>query len=60
MSVRRINIKEVRTRAAARGFLTVGAIARHIGCSRPAIYFAIERPKRYPRVFERLKEALGV
>ncbi len=46
-------------RAAARGFLTVQDLADHIGCARESIYFAVERPSRYPHVHKKLTEALA-
>ncbi len=37
---------------------TIADLARAIGCSRPAIYFAIERPSRYPHVYAKLLEVI--
>lgn len=50
--------RELRVRIAARGILTIGDLARQIGCSRPSIYFALERPERYPRVFEKILQVI--
>lgn len=55
----RINTKKFRLRIAARGFLTIKDFAKHIGCSRPAIYFALENPGRYGRVTLKIKKALN-
>jgi len=60
MADRKINTKALRRKAAAAGFVTLAELARHIGCSRPSIYFAIERPSRYPIVYRKLKEVLDV
>lgn len=43
---------------AARGILSFASLARHIQCSRPAIYFALERPSRYPRVHKAIMEVI--
>jgi len=55
---RKITLRELRMRAAAAGFLTMGSLAARIGCSRPSIYFALERPSRYPRVYQKILEVI--
>lgn len=50
----KINLKAVRRHCLERG-ITVKQLAGIIGCSREAIYFAIERPERYGRVYGALQ-----
>jgi len=52
----KINNKTLRMRAASRGILTIAELARRVPCSRVAIYLALERPARFPRVTKRIKE----
>lgn len=54
----KITMRQLRCRAAARGLLTVRELATHVGCSRPSIYFAIERPSRFPIVYGKLLEIM--
>lgn len=54
----RINAKKLRTAMAKNEIFTIADLARLIGCSRPAIYFAMERPSRYPRVYAKILEAI--
>lgn len=38
--------------------MTVTALAEEIGCARPVIYFALERPGRYSRVYKAIQRKL--
>jgi hypothetical protein len=38
--------------------ISIAGLARQIGCSRPVIYFALEKPHRYSTVTEKIEEAL--
>jgi hypothetical protein len=53
---RKVNNQEIRKRAAAVGIFSFAELARRIPCSRIAIYLAIERPSRFPRVVRRIEE----
>lgn len=55
---RKIAHRDLRMKLAARGILSFASLARHIQCSRPAIYFALERPSRYPRVHKAIMEVI--
>lgn len=59
MSLAKVNRKKVRVRAASKGITSLAELAREIGCSRPGLYFAIERPARYPNLHSRLVELIG-
>jgi hypothetical protein len=56
--IKKLTIREVRMRAARHGILSVSALAETIGCSRQAIYFALERPHRFSNVFAKLNEVI--
>ena len=47
---------DLRRRAASKGIFTLAELARRIPCSRMAVYFALEKPSRFPRVVRRIKE----
>jgi len=51
----KINIKMLREAAKKKGIRSISELARKARCSREAVYFAIERPSRYPRVFATLR-----
>lgn len=53
-SQQKINLKDLRARAAAKGIFTLSELARRAGCARPTVYFAVENPQRYSRVFKKL------
>jgi hypothetical protein len=38
--------------------ISIAGLARQIGCSRPAIYFALEKPDRYSNVAAAMEEIL--
>lgn len=59
MATRKINLKEVRRRAAASGIFSIAALSRKVPCRRETVYFAIENPARYPRAFRRILEVIG-
>ena len=59
MSANKSNLKELRQRAAAKGIFSIAELARRVGCSRPAIYFAVENPNRFPRVHQLIKQLIG-
>jgi hypothetical protein len=59
MNAAKINRNLVRGKAATKGIFSLAALARQVGCSRPAVYFAIEKPSRYPRVHRRIVELIG-
>lgn len=50
------NSEKLRMQAAARGILSISALAKLIPCSRTAVYLALERPSRFPRVARRIKQ----
>lgn len=56
MRDRKSNTAKLRMKAAARGILSIAELARLVPCSRPAIYFALEKPHRFSRVARRIKE----
>ena len=41
------------------GIFRIKDLAVHLGCSRPVIYFALERPSRYPVVHAKLEEIIN-
>lgn len=59
MSLDKINRNLLRQRAAAKGIFSIAELSRRVGCSRPAIYFAIEKPTRYPLVHSRIVKLIG-
>jgi hypothetical protein len=59
MRQKKINPKDLKIMAAQRGIVSLAALARRIGCSRPVIYFALENPKRYSRVYGRILEEVA-
>lgn len=56
----KVNKKNVRDAARVRGIWSMTELARRIPCSVPSLYFAIERPTRYGRVYRRIKELTGL
>jgi hypothetical protein len=56
MAAGRINPKNLRERCKAKN-LTVVALAKRIGKTRQAVYFAAENPRRFSRTY-RLMEAV--
>ena len=54
------DLVSLRTRAAAAGIFSIAELARQVPCARVSIYFAIERPSRFPKVTSRIKELLDV
>ena len=59
MSQDKVKRNLLRQRAAAVGIFSIAELARRVGCSREAIYFSIEKPKRFPRVTQRLNKLVG-
>lgn len=59
MSLDKINRNLLRQNAAAKGIFSIAELARRVGCSRQAIYFAIEKPSRYPQVHRRVVKLIG-
>lgn len=57
MSRQRINAKNLRARCRARK-LTVTDLARRIGKSRPAVYFAVENPSRFNPTYQLILQEL--
>lgn len=55
---KKINLKELKAGCERRGVKSIAALARQIGCSRPGIYFAIENPDRFSRLYEKILEAV--
>ena len=51
-------MRELRTRIAAKGILTLAELAELIGCSRTSIYLAVEQPTRYSNVHRKIQEAI--
>ena len=43
---------------AAKGILTLEELAEKIDCSRTSIYLAVERPSRYPNVFQKIQKVI--
>lgn len=58
MSPKKINAKNLRARCKARQ-LTVTALAKRIGKSRPAIYFAVENPSRFNPTYQLILQELS-
>jgi DNA-binding phage protein len=58
MSDVKSNRNHLRQRAAAVGIFTLSDLARKVGCSRTAMYLAVERPSRFPKVHSRLNKIL--
>jgi len=58
MAAERINAKNLKARCRARD-LTIVALARQIGRSRQAVYFAAENPSRYSRTYRLIQEVLS-
>jgi hypothetical protein len=52
----KINIKNLRRSLDEKGEGSISELARRFGCSRQAIYFAMEMPRRYPRIYKKLQE----
>lgn len=52
------NVKreQLRKKAARKGIFTLRELARRVPCSYVALYGAIERPTRFGRVTQRIKE----
>jgi hypothetical protein len=50
--------KLLRQRAAQAGIFSIAELARQVGCSREAIYFAVEKPSRFPRVHSRIDQII--
>lgn len=59
MKEKKLTMRALRMRMAAVGILTVQELADKIGCSRESIYFAIERPTRYSRVYSKIQEVIA-
>jgi hypothetical protein len=51
--------RKLRNALSKMGTPTITAFAAQIGCSRPAIYFALERPDRFPKVTQKILEVLN-
>ena len=58
-SMKKLTLRQLRQRTAAKGLLTIRELARRIGCSRNSIYLAMERPSRYPLVFQKILEVIA-
>jgi len=56
----KINKKSVKSACVKRGLGTITELAKQVPCSLTSIYFAMERPSRYPRVFARIRELTGL
>lgn len=54
----KINLKTLRKRCKAKGIPTITALAKEVNCARPVIYFALENPSRYSRVYREIMEVL--
>jgi hypothetical protein len=53
----KINLKMLRRAVRKKKSIgTITNLARMVPCSRPAVYFAIENPRRFPIVYRRLLE----
>lgn len=57
MAPAKINRKNLQRKCRNKG-LTVTALAQTIKRSRPAIYFALENPRRYSLTYNLIQEAL--
>jgi hypothetical protein len=58
MPTEKSNLKSFHIALARVGVMSVAALARKIGCSRTAIYLAMERPQRYPVVYQNIQKVL--
>jgi predicted transcriptional regulator len=54
----KINPKVLREKARKKNIRSITALAAHLGCSRQAIYFALENPSRFSCVYQKIKEAI--
>jgi len=54
----KLTMRQLRTRIAAKGILTLEELAAKIKCSRTSIYLAIERPSRYPNAYQKIMEVI--
>ena len=65
MSARKSNSKHtmslegVKALCALKRIRGITGLAKLVPCSREAVYFAIERPGRYGRVYQRIEEILA-
>jgi hypothetical protein len=57
--VAKVNKKLLRQSCARAGIKSFAVLAEHLRCARPSIYFALERPSRYPHLFKKLEEFCG-
>jgi len=55
----KINIKEIRRRAARRGCFTIADVARLVPCRRETVYFAVAQPSKFPIAYKRIMEVVG-
>jgi hypothetical protein len=55
----RINAKKLRIALAKIEVLSIAAFARQIGCARPSVYFAMNEPENYPRVYKKILEVVN-
>ncbi len=60
MKVGKINNKSVRQAAKKKGIRNFAELAKLVPCSRPAVFFAIERPSRFPIVYARIREIVKI
>lgn len=52
-----VNLGNLRKRCRAHS-LTITGLAEQLGCSREAIYFALEKPSRFSRVYRLIQDKL--
>lgn len=55
MTAEKINKNQLRRAAAHEDIFNFGELAKKFNCSREAIYFALERPSRYPIVYAKIE-----
>lgn len=51
---KKINAKDLRAAGRRSGYRSIQHMADEWKCSREAIYFAMENPSRFPRVFKKI------
>lgn len=54
-----LTIDTLRRRMAPKGIHTITALAKRIKHARPVVYFAIERPTRFPKVYEKILKEIA-
>jgi hypothetical protein len=59
MTAEKSKRKFLRQQAAGAGIFSIAELARQAGCSRQAVYFALEKPTRFKPVRRRIESLIG-